>query len=58
LRDALGDDAPDVLHFWVDGGLDEGIILRARVAKGAQERIAHWLMAALPLGNGVPAAAG
>lgn len=49
LRDALGDDAPDVLHVWVDGGLDEVIILRARVAKGAHERIAtgswprfHW----------------
>jgi hypothetical protein len=49
LRDALGDDAPEVLHFWVDGGVSDGIILRARLAKGATERVAigswplwHW----------------
>jgi hypothetical protein len=49
LRDALGDDAPEVLHLWIDGGLSEGIVLRARVVRGATERLAigswplwHW----------------
>ena len=49
LQDRLGDDAPDVLNFWIEGGLDVGIILRARVARGGTERVAvgswprwHW----------------
>jgi hypothetical protein len=40
LREKLGDDAPEVLHLWVEGGLSEGMTMRARFARGAIERVA------------------
>ena len=40
LRDVLVDDAPEVIHLWVEGGLSGGLILRARVVRGTIERVA------------------
>jgi hypothetical protein len=40
LREKLGVDAPEVLDLWAEGGLSDGLSLRARVARGAVERVA------------------
>ena len=41
LRATCGADAPDVLHLWAEANAPQsGMTLRARVAKGATDRIA------------------
>ena len=37
LIETLGDDAPEVLHFWIEGGLSVGIILNAGVVASSAD---------------------